>query len=49
MPKDLSKLSLKEFDLISEGETEQRMRWNKGSLTGNSFRREHREEDDRDE
>lgn len=32
MPKDLSKLSLKEFDLVSEGEIEQRMRWSNGHL-----------------
>ena len=32
MPKDLTKLSLKEFDMVSEGEIEQRMRWNNGHL-----------------
>lgn len=32
MPKDLTKLSLKEFDMVSEGEVEQRMRWNNGHL-----------------
>jgi hypothetical protein len=32
MPKDLTKLSLKDLDLASDGELEQRMRWNNGHL-----------------
>ena len=32
MPKDLTKLSLKDLDIVSDGELEQRMRWNNGRL-----------------
>jgi hypothetical protein len=32
MPKDLTKLSLKEFDIINGGESESRSRWQKGTL-----------------
>ena len=32
MPKDITKLSLKEFDLVSEGEIEQRFRVTNGQL-----------------
>jgi hypothetical protein len=32
MPKDLTKLSLKEFEAVSNGEFDQRARWNNGTL-----------------
>lgn len=32
MPKDLTKLSLKEFEAVSGGEFDQRSRWNNGTL-----------------
>ena len=32
MPKDLTKLSLKDLDFASDGELEQRLRWNNGHL-----------------
>jgi hypothetical protein len=32
MPKDLTKLSLKDLDIASDGELEQRLRWNNGHL-----------------
>lgn len=32
MPKDLTKLSLKEFEAVSFGGFEQRTRWNNGTL-----------------
>lgn len=32
MPKELTKLSLKDLDIASDGELEQRMRWNNGHL-----------------
>lgn len=32
MPKDLTKLSIREFDALSTGEFDQRTRWNNGTL-----------------
>ena len=32
MPKDLTKLSLKEFEAVSNGEFDQRLRWSHGTL-----------------
>lgn len=32
MPKDLTKLSLKEFEAVSLGGVDQRMRWTNGTL-----------------
>jgi hypothetical protein len=32
MPKDLTKLSLKEFEAVSLGGVDKRMRWNNGTL-----------------
>lgn len=32
MPKDLTKMSLKEFDLVSDGEDQQAFQWRNGTL-----------------
>lgn len=50
MPKDLTKLSLKEFEAVSDGEFNRRTRWNHGTLelTVHQAGRRDSDEDDAD-
>jgi hypothetical protein len=48
MPKDLTKLSLKEFEAVSGGEFDKRARWSKGTLELTVYQAVNRESDEDD-
>ena len=48
MPKDLTKLSLKEFEAVSGGDFDKRTRWNNGTLELTVYQAVGRESDEDD-